>query len=128
ETRLRVGKAVPDSVTLLRIRAEYQKLRRTFRPPFLPGHGTRAEKLRRDIAHQVGMAELTASRTALYAHRPDLALESSQWVSSIARGDAVLSREADLGTVMALRAMRRFDEAIATMRGMLVRYPPVTPR
>jgi tetratricopeptide (TPR) repeat protein len=128
ETQLRVGKASPDSATLLRIRAEYQRLRQTFPPPFLPGQGPGVQMLRRDIAHQVGMAELTASRIALYAHRPDLALESSRWVDSIAAGDTALAREADLGTIMALRAMRRFDEAIATMRGMLDRFPPVEPR
>ncbi|HZI89639.1 MAG TPA: tetratricopeptide repeat protein [Candidatus Polarisedimenticolia bacterium] len=128
ETQLRVGKAAPDSATLLRIRAEYQKLRQTFRAPFLEGSGTQTEKLRRDIARQVGLAELTAARTALFAHRPDLALESSRWVASIAGADSSLAREADLASVMALRAQRRFDEAIAIMRGMLDRYPPATPR
>jgi len=128
ETQLRVGKAAPDSATLLRIRAEYQKLRQTFPPPFIPGQGPGVEKIRRDVAHQVGMAELTASRIALYAHRPDLALESARWVRSIADADTALSREADVGTVMALRGLRRFDEAIATMRTMLDRYPPAAPR
>ena len=128
ETRLRIGKAVPDSATLLRIRAEYHRLRESFPPPFVEGTGAGVETIRRDIARQVGAAELTASRTALFAHRPDLALESARWVGSIAGADSGLSRESDLATVMALRTMRRFDEAIATMRGMLDRYPPIPPR
>ncbi|HYQ89583.1 MAG TPA: tetratricopeptide repeat protein [Candidatus Binatia bacterium] len=127
ETRLRIGHAVPDSATLLRIRAEYQKLRQTFPPPFLAGSGKDLEGLRGDIARQVGLAELAASRTALFARRPDLALESARWVASIAAADTGLGREADLATVMALRGQRRYDEAVATMRGMLDRYPPVPP-
>jgi len=127
ETRLRIGHAVPDSATLLRIRAEYQKLRQTFPPPFLAGSGKDVEELRADIARQVGMAELTASRTALYAHRPDLALESARWVASIAAADTGLGRDADLAAVMALRGMRRNDEAVAAMRAMLDKYPPVPP-
>jgi TolA-binding protein len=127
ETRLRIGHAMPDSATLLRIRAEYQKLRQTFPPPFVEGSGKDVDRLRSDVARQVGMAELTASRTALYARRPDLALESARWVGSIAAADTGLGREADLATVMALRGLRRYDEAVATMRGMLDRYPPVAP-
>ena len=128
ETKLRIGKATPDSVTLLRIRDAYQTLRHTFQPPFLAGSGPEVEKLRQEIAHQVGIAELTASRTALVAHRPDLAEESARWVKSIAGSDTALAREADVGTVMALRGMRRFDEAIALMKEMLNRYPPAAPR
>jgi tetratricopeptide (TPR) repeat protein len=128
ETQLRIGKQAPDSVTLLRIRAEYRKLRQTFRPPFIEGQGWRAEKLRRDIARQVGKSELTASRIALLARRPDLALESARWVATIADADTGLQRESDLATVMALRAMHRYDEAIDIMRGMLDRYPPLSPR
>jgi len=128
ETQLRIGKQAPDSVTLLRIRAEYQKLRQTFRPPFIEGQGWRVEKLRRDIARQVGKSELTASRVALAGRRPDLALESARWVATIADADTGLHRDADLAAVMALRAMRRYDEAIGIMRGMLDRYPPLAPR
>jgi len=127
ETRLRIGHAVPDSATLLRIRAEYQKLRQTFAPPFLAGSGRDVESLRGDIARQVGLAELAASRTALYAHRPELALESARWVASIAAADTGLGRQADMAAVMALRGMRRYDEAVAAMRAMLDRYPPVPP-
>jgi len=127
ETRLRLGKAAPDSTTFLKIRAAYQKLRLTFRPPFLPGSGKEVEQLRRDIARQVGGAELTASRNALLAHRPDLALESARWVSSIADDDTSLHREADLGVILAQRGMHHYDEAIATMRAMLDRYPPIAP-
>ncbi len=127
ETRLRVGKAAPDSATMLRIRAEYQKLRATFRPPFVEGSGKDAALLRRDVARQVGGAELTASRAALFARRPDLALESARWVASIAEADTGLAREADLATVMALRGLHRYDEAIAAMRAMLDRYPPIPP-
>jgi TolA-binding protein len=127
ETRLRIGKAAPDSATMLRIRAEYQKVRQTFPPPFLEGSGKDVPGLRADIARQVGMAELTASRTALFAHRPELALESARWVASIAAADTGLGREADLATVMALRGLRRYDEAVTTMRAMLDRYPPVPP-
>jgi len=125
ETRLRIGKAAPDSATMLKIRSEYQKLRLTFHPPFIEGSGKDVERLRRDIARQVGGAELTASRSALFARRPDLALESARWVASIAQADIGLQREADLATVMALRGLRRNDEAIAAMRAMLDRYPPV---
>ena len=127
ETRLRVGKAAPDSATLLRIRAEFARLRATFRPPFIQGSGEDADRVRRDIARQVGTAELTASRIALQAHRPELALESSRWVASIADADTGLGREANMATAMALQGLRRFDEAIATLRAMLDRYPPVPP-
>jgi len=127
ETKIRIGKAEPDSATMLKIRAEYQKLRLTFRPPFVQGSGKAVEQLRRDIARQVGIAELTASRTALYAHRPDLALESARWVASIAEADTGLQRESDVAAVMALRGLRRYDEAIASMRAMLDRYPPIAP-
>ena len=41
ETQLRIGKAAPDSATLLRIRAQYQKPRQMFRPPFIEGQGWR---------------------------------------------------------------------------------------
>ena len=128
ETQLRIGKQAPDSMTLLRIRAEYQKPRQTFRPPFIEGQGWRVEKLRRDIARQVGKSELTASRIALLARRPDLALESARWVTTIADADTGLQRESDLATVMALRALHRYDEAVGIMRGMLDRYPPLAPR
>ena len=127
ETKLRIGKAAPDSATMLKIRAEYQKLRLTFRPPFVKGSGKAVEQLRQDIARQVGVAELTASRTALYAHRPDLALESARWVASIAEADTGLQRESDVAAIMALRGLRRYDEAIAAMRTMLDRYPPIAP-
>jgi tetratricopeptide (TPR) repeat protein len=128
ETQLRIGKAAPDSATLLRIRGEYQRPRLAFQPPYFQGSGAKADRIRRDITRQVGLSELTASRSALQAHRADLALESAQWVASVAGTDTSLAREADLSSVMALRALRRFDEAIATMRGMLERYPPATPR
>jgi TolA-binding protein len=127
EERLRVGKAAPDSATVMKIRAEYRKLRVAFAPPFVEGSGKDVEKLRREVARKVGGAELTASRTALFARRPDLALESARWVASIAGADTGLAREADMATVMALRGLRRYDEAIAGMRAMLDRYPPAAP-
>ena len=128
ETRLRIGTTGPDSTVLLKIYAEYDRPRRTFHAPYFTGHGAGAEKLRRDITRQIGMAELTASRAALQAHRPELALEGAQWVASVAGPDTTLAREADLGTVVALRGLRRYDDAIVTMRSMLERYPPATPR
>ncbi|HMI30269.1 MAG TPA: tetratricopeptide repeat protein [Candidatus Limnocylindrales bacterium] len=127
EQRLAMRKSAPDSATLLRIRAEYSRLRETFRPPFIEGSGTNVNLLRRDIARVVGASELTASQRALLAHRPDLALESARWVATIAGADTGLHREADFGAVTALRDLKRYDEAILTMRELLDRYPPVPP-
>jgi len=127
ETRLKVGKTAPDSATLLRIRAAYTGLRATFHPPFVQGSGKDVERLRVDIARQVGGAELTAARASLAANRPDLGLESARWVASIAEADTGLGRQAGFATAMALRQFRRYDEAVATLRGMLDRYPPIAP-
>ena len=127
ERRLTMRKLAPDSATLLRVRAEYARLRATFRPPFIDGSGENVDRLRRDIAREVGAAELTAGQKALLAHRPDLALESARWVGSIAGADSSLHREADFAVATALRALKRYDEAILTMRAVLDRYPPVPP-
>ena len=128
ETRLRIGKAAPDSATLLRIYFEYRKPRLNFRAPYFAGSGAGAEKIRRDITRQIGLAELAASRTALQAHRPDLAIESARWVVTVAGTDTVLAREGYVAMVFTLRALRAFDEAIITMRAMLERFPPAEPR
>jgi tetratricopeptide (TPR) repeat protein len=127
ESRLTMGKSAPDSATLLRVRAAYSRLRATFRSPFIEGSGADADRLRREIGREVGAAELTASQRALQARRPDLALESARWVASIAGADSSLHREADFATATALRALKRYDEAIQTMRAVLDRYPPVPP-
>lgn len=128
ETRLRIGKAAADSATLLRIYFEYRKPRLTFRAPYFAGSGAGAEKIRRDITRQIGLAELTASRTALQAHRPDLAIENARWVVTVAGTDTVLAREGAVAMVVCLRALRAFDEAIMMMRTMLERFPPSEPR
>ena len=127
EGRLTMGKAAPDTATLMRVRAEYSRLRATFRPPFIEGSGKNADLLRRNIAREVGAAELTASQRAILARRPDLALESARWVASVAGADSSLHREADFATATALRGLKRYDEAILVMRATLDRYPPVSP-
>jgi TolA-binding protein len=127
EARLRTGKTVPDSTTMLRIRAQYARLRAAFHPPFVQGTGSTVERIRRGVAREVGTAELTAARVALEAHRPEMALESARWVSSIAEADTGLGRESLLAAAMALRALRRYDEAIETLHRLLDQYPPMAP-
>jgi tetratricopeptide (TPR) repeat protein len=127
ESRLTIGKSAPDSSTLLRIRAEYARVRATFPPPFIVGSGKDVDRLRTEIAREVAAAELTAGQRALQARRPDLALESAHWVASIAGADSGLQREADFAAAAALRSLKRYDEAILTMRTALDRYPPAAP-
>jgi len=127
EQRLRIGTTRPDSAVILRIREAYQKPRRTFAPPFVPGAGRDVDRMRHDVARIVGMSELTAARYALTAGRADLTLESARWVSSIAGSDTSLQRQSDFATVTAMRALRRYEEAVDLMRSMLDRYPPIAP-
>lgn len=125
--RLSLGTTSPDSTTLLKIRDEFSKLRATFKPPFVEGRSDAARRLSTEISRLVGGAELTAASLALQAHRPDSALEQARWVASIAQADTGLHREADFVTVAALRALRRHDEAIDMLYGMLERYAPTPP-
>jgi tetratricopeptide (TPR) repeat protein len=127
ETRLRLGNQRPDSTALLKIHDAYARLRATFRPPFAEGAGGAARALNAGMARLVGTAELTAAGAALQARRADLALEHATWVASIAAADAGLAREADFATVVALEALRRFEDAIGVLHGMLDRYPPLPP-
>jgi len=127
EARLTVGKARPDSTTLLKIHDAYSRLRATFKPPFVKGTSDVAKRLNAEITRQVGGAELTGARFALQARRPDLALEHARWVASIAEADTGLHRQADFISVGALRAQRKFEDAIQVMRGMLQRYRLIPP-
>ena len=127
QTRLELDKSLPDSTRLLKIHDAYARLRATFRPPFVEGTGDAAKRLRAEIVRQVGMAELTSAQFALKARRSDLALEQARWIASIAAADTSLHREADFMIVAALQGLRRPDEAIAMLYGMLDRYQPLSP-
>lgn len=127
ETRLRLGRAQPDSATLLEIRRAYSRLRAAFPRPFVPGAGETARQLNAAIARQVGAAELTSAQLALVARRPDLAMEHARWVASVAEADTGMRREADFLIVATLTDQRKIDEAIQWMHAMLERYPPNAP-
>ncbi|MBI4364475.1 MAG: tetratricopeptide repeat protein [Candidatus Latescibacteria bacterium] len=127
ETRLRVGNQRPDSTTLLRIHDAYSRLRGAFPAPFVDGDGAAAKALNAAMARLVGTAELTAARSAFRAGRADLALEHAKWVASVASADTGLAREADFAAVVALQGLRRFEDAIELLHGMLERYPPTPP-
>jgi len=124
---LEVGKERPDSATFLRLRGIYGRMRVSFHPPFVSGTSENAKKVNREVAREVGIAELTGAGYALGARRPDLALESAQWVQGIADDDTALLRESAFTQARAYRGLRRFDEAITTMRSLLQRFPPAVP-
>lgn len=126
ETEAFLGRSRPDSVGLLRIREKYVRVGAIARPPFL--RGTREERATgRDALQLIGAAQSQAARLAVAAGRPDLALESAQWLEQHAEGDTMTMRQADFVAAGALRALGKRDEAVERMRSMLTRYEPVPP-
>jgi hypothetical protein len=79
----------------------------------------------RDIMRLVGNAELQAARLAVTANRPDIAIETMKRVQAMAEGDTLMLRRADFFLVGTLRQYKRYGEAVALMRSMLERYPPI---
>jgi len=127
EREVRLMRTRPDSTALLKLRAEYARVRAVSTPPYIRGASVRDRSVGRDVLRLVAGAELQSARLAIEAGRPDIALESSRWLADHAEGDTLVARQSDFLAVGALRMMGRQNEAIERMRGMLTRYPPNPP-
>ena len=125
EVTARLRDQKPDSTHLLALGASYRAIgaRVTFANP--PSASRAARRLRGDVIHVVGTAELQAGRLALEANRPELALAACDRVDSLAEGDSLLARDAAFFRITALRDGGRYDEAIEAMQELLRRYSPM---
>ena len=128
EREARLGRARPDSATLLRLRDNYAAVRRTFPPPYRKPSDKPGAAVAVSLLRAVGKAELSAVRLALQARRPDLALEQAEWLSEHSEGDTLTRRQADFAAMGALRELGRVDDAIARMHTMLERYKLLSPQ
>jgi TolA-binding protein len=126
ETEAFLGRSRPDSVGLLRLRDGYVRVRDAAHPPFLKG-SAKEQAIGREALQLVAAAQSQAARFGMMAGRPDLALQSAEWLEQHAEGDPMTMRQGDFVTAGALRAVGKGEEAIERMRGMLRRYEPVPP-
>lgn len=127
EQRYRLG-GHPDSVRLAALRTRFAAIRTAIPLPPEAKPGTSADRLRGDVVRIVGNAELIATKLAYEARQPEDGLKHAEWVFQSAGRDTFLMREAELRIVDGLQMVRRYDDAVARMHGMLERYPPVPPR
>jgi TolA-binding protein len=127
EREVSLGGRNTDSTALLDLRRGYMRMREIGHPPYLSGSTPRERSLGRDVLQLIASGEEQASRLALMARRPDLALENSRWIQEHAEGDLGVERQADFVAIGALRMSGRADEAVERLRGMLRRYEPAPP-
>jgi tetratricopeptide (TPR) repeat protein len=126
ETSARVLDERPDSTTLMALREPYLDVGRKVEIPKVTASSSKDDStVARDIMRLVGNAELQAARLAVTANRPDIAIETMKRVQAMAEGDTLMLRRADFFLVGTLRQYKRYGEAVALMRSMLERYPPI---
>ena len=127
EQEARLSSARPDSVTLLKLRDRYLSAREVVPPKLLAPSSGANDTLRLQLARTLSGMELRGAELAMEARRPDLALEQAKWLMEHSSGDTLTMRQAEYVVVGALRAQRKFPEALAHMRRMLKAYPPRLP-
>ena len=129
ESAVRLRDENPDSTTLLGLRAPYLDVAKRVEVPPLSAASSKEEStLSIDVMRLVGNANLQAARLAVQANRPDLGIENMKLVQAMAGNDTLMLRRADFFLVGTLRQYRRYEEAVALMKTMLERYPPITPQ
>jgi len=129
ESAVRLRDENPDSTTLLGLRAPYLDVAKKVEVPPLSAASSKEEStLAIDVMRLVGNANLQAARLAVQANRPDLGIENMKHVQAMAGNDTLMLRRADFFLVGTLRQYRRYEEAVALMRTMLERYPPISPQ
>ena len=128
ETEVRLSDERPDSTTLLELREPYLQIAKKVKIPQVPAHASKDDSAAvRDVMRLVGNAELQAARLAVSANRPDLAIDAMKRVQTMAGDDTLMLRRADFFLVGTFRQYKRYGEAVALMRSMLERYPPISP-
>jgi TolA-binding protein len=127
ESAARLSKEKPDSTTLLRLRSGYEEASKIAPPPYTRGTDSLAIRVGHDIARTVGFARLQASRLAVEANRPDLAIAELKAVEAMAEGDTLIRRQADFFLAGTYRQYGRTLDAVALFREMLRKYPPSPP-
>jgi outer membrane protein assembly factor BamD (BamD/ComL family) len=128
ETAARLRDEKPDSATLLSLREPYLEVSKKVKVPVVSPTASKEDRATAlDVARLVGNAELQAARLAVQANRPDIAIEEMKQVQARAGDDTLMLRRADFFLVGTLRQYRRNEEAVALMRSMLDRYPPLSP-
>ncbi|HEX5030403.1 MAG TPA: tetratricopeptide repeat protein [Candidatus Eisenbacteria bacterium] len=129
ESAVRLRDENPDSTTLLGLRAPYLDVAKKVEIPPLSAATSKEEStLAIDVMRLVGNANLQAARLAVQANRPDLGIENMKRVQAMAGDDTLMLRRADFFLVGTLRQYRRYEEAVALMKTMLERYPPISPQ
>ena len=124
EQEARLAASRPDSVTLLRLRDQYMSARKVVPPKLLePSSGT-TDSLRLQLTRTLAGMELRGAELAMAAGRPDLALDQARWLMAHSAGDTLTMRQSEYVVVGALRAQRKYTEALTEMRRMLRAYPP----
>jgi tetratricopeptide (TPR) repeat protein len=129
ESAVRLRDETPDSTTLLGLRAPYLDVAKKVKIPQVSPSASKEEReTARDVMRLVGNADLQAARLAVQANRPDLGIESMKRVQAMAGDDTLMLRRADFFLVGTLRQYKRYEEAVALMKTMLERYPPMAPQ
>jgi tetratricopeptide (TPR) repeat protein len=129
ESAVRLRDETPDSTTLLGLRAPYLDVAKKVEIPQVPPSASKEEReVARDVMRLVGNADLQAARLAVQANRPDLGIENMKRVQAMAGDDTLMLRRADFFLVGTLRQYRKYEEAVALMKTMLERYPPIAPQ
>ncbi len=124
EKEARLGGTPPDSIELLQLRDRYLAARAVVPAKLLEPSSGAADSLRLQLARALAIMELQGAQLAMEAGRPDLSLEQARWLLAHSAGDTLTMRQAEYVNVGALRAQRKFAEALASMRRMLREYPP----
>ena len=127
EAKARLGRGVPDSLTLLSLREQYLAVPNRVRVPDLRSTDPRTVALHREVSRLLATAQLQGARLALRAKRPDLAIEGARALAASAGEDTLIARRTDFFLVATYRETGREEDAIALMREMLKRYPPLPP-
>lgn len=127
EAKARLGRTVPDSLTLLSLRDRYLEVPKQVQVPELRSTNPRTVELHREVTRLLATAEIQAARLALRAKRPELAIEAARKLAASAGKDSLIARRADFFLVATYREMGRDEDAIALMREMLKRYEPLPP-
>ncbi|HET9940925.1 MAG TPA: tetratricopeptide repeat protein [Candidatus Eisenbacteria bacterium] len=129
ESAVRLRDENPDSTTLLGLRAPYLDVAKKVKiPPLSAARSEEESTLSIDVMRLVGNADLQAARLSVQANRPDLGIESMKRVRAMAGNDTLMLRRADFFLVGTLRQYKRYEEAVALMKTMLERYPPISPQ
>ncbi len=127
EEEQRLGSVEPDSAALMKLRAIYLKVGKSAPGPHAVTAAGEAGEVARATIRTVGVAAASGARLALAARRADLALEAAERLQTESASDTVTSRQAAFMAVAAYQGLRRYEDAIAQMKRILVTYRPLPP-